>query len=167
MKIRAVVVSALVATLLSVPGSVTAGTNFTGGIIEGLRSIPSSRGSLVCTPTARVWSQELRKSGVDRLRARFELKGPYAEGWLPSYSKTEWMYTARFPDDINSYNFHWTLRPDVLTFGNGKQVAIWAKLIGERPSFWKPDLKFHFKVGVVGCDGVLDPGGGGFEPGTG
>jgi len=81
-----------------------------------------------------------------------------ATGWLPSYSTTPWLYSANVPYDVQNYYQYWGSSPGTFTHGIGKQVAIYAKLIGERPSLWKPDEKIHVKVGTVTCDDGFVPG---------
>jgi len=108
-----------------------------------------------CTATTAVWLQELGSSGVNRLRVKFELKGYYDPGYLPSYGSTNWAKSNTFPDDSLSYSMGFNLNP-YFYISNGKTMSVWAKFIGQRPSFWKPDLKIHKKLGDVTCD-ITDP----------
>lgn len=108
-----------------------------------------------CRITVMVTLQEQGPSGIDRLRIRFELRSPYDTGILPTYYKSGWIYSARFPDNGLSY---WVGFPHTITVGAGNRYALWAVGIGERPAWWQRDAKVKTRVvhqgreNEVGCE---------------
>jgi hypothetical protein len=121
------------------------GVGATSTFQEATQSTPYG----ICTVTAQVWLRELGLSGVTRLRGRFELRSVYDPGFLPTYQKTPWNWTIElFADDSVS---HWGYFNARLNIPVGGVYALWFVGIGERPSFWQPDLKLHGRIGEVGC----------------
>jgi hypothetical protein len=95
------------------------------------------------------WVQELGASGVKRFKAQFWIASPNASAL--SYNRSGWGYSVPFPDDARSFYeyFHWTIRTRP-----GSTYGLWMKGVGERPSFWQPDLVKKVKVGETGCDSL-------------
>jgi hypothetical protein len=113
-----------------------------------LTNFHTSKGA--CATFVRMWGQELGVSGVTRLRARFERRAPYDPGWLPTYGKTAWQYSLYFPNDYRSHHmWFWS----TLVYPAGGRYSLHFVLVGERPSFWQPDLKKRTTVkGGIGCE---------------
>ncbi len=153
MKPRSGLVVLLIAVASLLPASTSGQTAFIWGINQPLASYGSVRVPFSCTPTARVWTMEIGKSGITRLRTQFAVRGPYDPGYLPSWWKSSWYAGGSFPDDALSYYTYFALWFDTITVGNGKQVAVWAKMIGEKPSFWARDAKIHKSLGTFTCSG--------------
>lgn len=103
-----------------------------------------------CLSGATIWHQELGLSGITRLRAKFERRGPYDPG-LPglTYGSTGWMYSTTFPNTALSmwirYRFYFRYPPNNL-------YSVRAVLIGERPSFWQPDRRLTAHLGEIICE---------------
>lgn len=108
-----------------------------------------------CVSTARVWLQELGRSGVTRLKAKFERRAPYDTG-LPglSYETRGWLYSLPFPDDGRS--LYLAFQP-WFRYPAGGEYHIRAVMVGERPSFWRPDHKLKASLGRIGCE-AFQPG---------
>lgn len=105
-----------------------------------------------CTTSAQVTLQELGKSGVNRLRTQWQLRSPNdINGQLFTYLKTGWAYSGRFPDDGLSYHQRFGIVPGVVNFASNREFALWAKMVGERPSFWQRDLVIRGNLGTVAC----------------
>jgi hypothetical protein len=109
-----------------------------------------------CVGRATFWHQELGDSGINRLRAKVELRGQYDTTGLPlvTYGDTGWLYSKPFPDDARSLYVTWWTR---LNYPYGHIYSAQAILIGERPSFWQLDRKMRVTLGEYACTG--DPGG--------
>jgi hypothetical protein len=105
-----------------------------------------------CIARGKIWHQELGDSGINRLRAKFELRGQYDTTGIPllTYGDTGWMYSKPFPDDARSLYVTWTM---ALRYAYGHIFSGWAILIGERPSFWQRDRKLTFRLGEMACIG--------------
>jgi hypothetical protein len=82
----------------------------------------------------------------------YQLRSPYDPGYLPARWTSQRLRTVEFPDDARNFYFDTYLTPGTVWFGNGKTFAVWAKFIGERPSFWRPDVKIKVKVAEFMCD---------------
>lgn len=104
-----------------------------------------------CLYGVRVYVQEYGESGVTRLRARFELRGPNdprnAATMLFSYARTPWYSSWEFPDDHLNYYQRFGTR--IRRPGGG--LAVWVHAVGERPSFWSRDIVRVGKLGVHQC----------------
>lgn len=137
-----------------VPSSTSGQSNFKWGVSTPVEVHNSARELWSCTPTTKVWSQEIGESGITRLRARFELRGPFDTGLLPTWWESEWLRSAQFPNDTLNYSERFTLAFDGVTVGNGKQLAVWTVLIGEKPSFWARDAKIKQSVDTFICEFV-------------
>lgn len=127
----------------------------------GVRYSPSStswgRG---CSATAQVWVQEHGKSGVTRFKTRWELRGYYDTGILPTYGSKGWWRSGSFRNDHKSYTIDFKLPYGYLNFASGKQYSLWAKSVGERPSWWQRDIVRRVRTGYVACESNA-----GFTPG--
>ena len=104
-----------------------------------------------CVGEAGVWHQELGDSGVNRLRANFQVRGEYDTTGIPllQYSETGWMYSRPFPSDATSYWVTWWPKVHYLSAG---RYSLWAVFIGERPSFWQTDRKLTGPMGLLLCN---------------
>jgi hypothetical protein len=112
----------------------------------------SKREGAACVSSTKIWVQELGKSGITRLKAKFERRGPYDPG-IPgtSYSTNGWYYSGAFPDDYLSY---WATFYTRFRHFPGGVYKIRAVMVGERPSFWKPDVKIWADLApTIGCEG--------------
>jgi hypothetical protein len=170
------IVAAVVAATFALQPTAAEAAFATGKLQYGVVNPVMSHyhGARACTATSAIWLQELGSSGITRLRAEWELRSTYDPGYLPTYAKSGWAKSAQFPDDPQS---RWIkplkLSAGSLTFGRGRTFALWAQMVGERPSFWKPDVTRRAELGDVGC-ALLDmeseisgvPTGGGLLPGT-
>lgn len=136
----------ILATALVLTSPVSAQQNMQWGFA---RDVTSTNVEGACVSSALVWVQELGLSGITRLRAKFELRGYYdSTGILPTYLSSGWKYSKKFPDDSGNRWKH---------FGHsfrhlGGLYRIYGVFIGERPSFWDPDLKMRGDIGAVGCE---------------
>lgn len=111
-----------------------------------------------CTASGQIYVREYGKSGVTRFRTRWELRGPYDPGYLPTYARTTYSWSGSFPNDHQSFGTYFTLPGGYLNFAQGKQFALWAKMVGERPSFWQRDIVRKGTLGLVACElGGLTP----------
>lgn len=109
-----------------------------------------------CHSTGRVGHQELGRSGITRLRARFQLRTQYDPGHLPYVpATTRWFYTLPFPDDGRSLYHTWSYG---FRYKLDRTYWIQATLIGERPGLWRPDRKIKANLGEVICYTVIDAG---------
>ena len=153
MKARLGLALLLTAVIGLVPASASGEANFRWGTSVPLTNSPSVRVEHSCTPTATIWTQEVGKSGITRLRTQFAIRGPYDPGYLPSHWKSNWAKSGIFPDDFQNYYQPFALSFDGITVGPGKHVAVWAKMIGEKPSFWHRDAKIHKSLGTFICQG--------------
>ncbi len=111
-------------------------------------------GQFPCTAQVQAFAVELGISGVQRIRAHFEVYGPYAPFWLPSErSSSQVAYPAQhggeFPDDFRNYHVKILLPWGLWFEENGDQLVL--DYVGERPSFWKPDLHEEVLVGRFDC----------------
>lgn len=156
--------SALLVTLLVLllsmlaPSSAGSAQKHAWGITAAPSTSPlytTARGWQVCGAHAPLWMQEIGRSGITRMRARYELRGAYDPG-LPglAYQVTPWHFSGSFPDDHRSF---WTVRgvylyPASLRFYAGNQYSLRAKMVWERPSFWRPDIVRAATLGAVGCE---------------
>jgi hypothetical protein len=117
----------------------------------GFGRMPTSRVVTgACVSSAQIWVQEVGMSGINRLRVKFERRGPYDPGFPGlTYASSGWMYSRAFPDDSLSYYvyFSWAFR-----YPAGGRYQMRSVMIGERPSFWQPDRKITGRVGDIGCD---------------
>jgi hypothetical protein len=148
---RAWRLAAVAATVLGVTLAVPADGAPT--MTVGLRSGPTATASgSKCTYEAVTWAWERGSSGINRLRARFELRGPYDPGYLPTYAKSGWARSRTFPNNALSYWNNLTLRRGSLNSALNSRYGVWAKTVGERPSFWQRDVVVHWKLGDAGCD---------------
>lgn len=125
------------------------GTSMTMGVRAAAQSQNWGRG---CSAYSRVWVQEHRKSGVTRFKTRWELRGYYDTGILPTYGSKGWWRSSRFRDDHASRWLNFTLPYGYLNFSSGKQYSLWAKSVGERPSWWRPDITRRIRTGYVACE---------------
>ncbi len=105
-----------------------------------------------CTATGQVYVREYGKSGVTRFRTRWELRGPYDPGYLPTYAKTGYTRSGAFPNDQRSFGSYFTLPGGYINFAQGKEYALWARMVGERPSFWQRDIVRKGALGPVACE---------------
>ena len=144
---RAVAALLLVATVV-VAAPVVAHVTMRWGWTRPMTSEINDRNS--CDTTGTIWHQELGMSGVTRLRAKFELRGRYDPGYIPglTYAVTNWVYSIEFPDDGLSQWINWPFR---LRHPVGPTFQVRAILIGERPSFWRPDRKIATNIGNAVC----------------
>lgn len=151
MRRRILAVALLVVPLTLFTPSVDAQQpQFTAGIY---RVPQSSLWGRACTVSTTVWGWEHGRSGVTRIKAQFDLRGPNDPGYLFYYYRKGWYYGSRFPDDSLSYYQYFTITNGTFTFPIGNRYALWAKVVGERPSFWQADLvrKGRLSNGV-GCE---------------
>lgn len=125
------------------------GTAYTIGVRREATGIRRGNG---CTATGEIWVQEHRKSGVTRFKTRWELRGYYDTGIMPTYGSVGWWSSTPFPDDYASYWMYFGLPYGYLNFSSGKQFSLWAKSGGQRPSWWRPDLTRRVRVGELGCE---------------
>jgi hypothetical protein len=110
-----------------------------------------------CLSTGAVGHQELGVSGITRLRAKFELRLAYDPGTLPYVpASTGWLYSNSFADDARNYWNAWSFG---FRYARDRDYWIRAVLLGERPSFWEPDLKLKLDLGGVVCYTEVDLGG--------
>lgn len=111
-----------------------------------------------CSASAQIVLQELGRSGVNRLRAQWQLRGPNdIDGVFPTYAKTGWAYSTRFPNDDTSYYQRFGIVPGVINFASNTTFALWVKMVGERPSLWQRDLVLKGNLGAVGCGFFASP----------
>jgi hypothetical protein len=155
MKAKRLVVVVLTAALLlpSTPG--TAATKMIWGITQ---RADVTLWAASCSAVGQVWAKEFGASGVTRFRARWELRSPYDTGWLPTYAKTSYVYSAPFPNDARNFYQYFTLREGRVNYPANKEFALWVKIVGERPSFWQRDIVRKGSLGRIGCN--LNVGGG-------
>lgn len=125
------------------------GTNFRVGVRH---SASSQNWGRACSATAQVWVQEIRKSGVTRFKTRWELRGYYDTGILPTYGSKGWWHSGSFRNDHRSFVIDFKLPYGYLNFGTGKQYSLWAKSVGERPSWWQRDIARRVRTGYVACE---------------
>lgn len=125
------------------------GTSMTMGVGAAAQSQNWGRG---CSAYSRVWVQEHRKSGVTRFKTRWELRGYYDTGILPTYGSKGWWRSSTFRDDYASRWLNFTLPYGYLNFSTGKQYSLWAKSVGERPSWWRPGITRRIRTGYVACE---------------
>lgn len=121
---------------------------------HGVATHPTQAGG--CTASASLTLKEFGKSGVTRLRVQWQLRGVNdLDGHFPTYAKSGWAYSQVFPNDALSYYMRFYLpQGHIIWPGQNSRYALWAKMIGERPSFWQRDLKIRASQGEVGgCDG--------------
>jgi hypothetical protein len=148
---RAVALLVALSLLVAMPApSVTATDLLRAGFAPSGKLSHSHTSKGACATFVKMWGQEMGLSGVTRLRARFERRSPYDPGWLPTYGKTAWQYSAYFPNDYRShYQWFWS----TLVYPSGGRYSLRFVLIGERPSFWQRDLRRSFGVtGGIGCE---------------
>lgn len=125
------------------------GTSFRVGVRTQATGMNRGHG---CTASGAVWVQEHLKSGITKFKARWELRGYYDSGVLPTYGSVGWWRTTSFANDYESYWVDFTLPFGYLNFSAGKQFSLWAKAVGERPSWWRPDLTRRVRVGEPACN---------------
>lgn len=128
----------------------TSGVGTSFAVAVRTRGTGDSRGQ-GCTATGTVWAQEYMKSGVTRFKARWELRGYYDSGMFPTHGSVGWWRSASFPNDYLSCWVDFALPYGYLNFAAGKQFSLWAKAVGERPSWWRPDLTRRVRVGEPAC----------------
>ena len=111
-----------------------------------------------CTASVTPWVKEVEKSGIQRMRLHFELYGAYAPLGLPSQrSSNQVVYPqggAEFADDDRSFYI-----TAVMPWGLWKEERserIVADFVGERPSFWNPDVHHELELGTIDCDSSSD-----------
>lgn len=131
------------------------GTSFVVGVRVPASSRAWGRG---CTAGATVWMQEIYKSGITRFKVRWELRGYYDTGIMPTYNRVGWWHSGAFPNDYLSYWVDMTLPYGYLNFAPDRQFSLWAKAVGERPSWWRPDLARRVKAGTAMCETGLVTG---------
>jgi hypothetical protein len=137
-----------VALLFGQAGPATAATQ----LAWGYRLAPSSRvDARACVSSTRIWLSEYGKSGVTRLKAKFERRAPQDPG-IPgtSYGTRGWYYSGYFPNDAVSY---WSDFSASFRYPVGGVYKIRAVLVGERPSLWQRDLKIKVDLSpTIGCE---------------
>jgi hypothetical protein len=104
--------------------------------------------------------KEIGQSGITRLKAKFELRDPTTPWWfglLGRWYTRGYYYSSYFPNDSSNYWEAFKSGPPWFSTFVGPHFAVWLKGVGERPSFWQPDVVIHARLGDVGCD---DNGGG-------
>lgn len=143
----------VVALFTTTTPTVHAATKMRWGYYDATTSTVLRSGT--CSAAANIWAQELGKSGITRLRVQWQLRGPYDPGYLPTYFKTGWYRGGGFPDDARSFYSGFRLNYGIVNFATNKQFSLWAKMVGERPSFWKPDVVIKRSVGDVACSSDL------------
>lgn len=151
----------LAAAALPAGGAGAAGAD--GGMRSGVHAGGEFRSILdpadgTCSPSVAAWAQELRTSGVTRIRAWFATYSPYqpVAGALASRRSTE-VVSVEFDDDSDSHHVSarmpaglWKQRPNT----GDRLVLHWR---GERPSLWEPDVRGYRVLGRIAC--APDPGG--------
>jgi hypothetical protein len=100
------------------------------------------------------WARELGVSGVQRIRIHYELYGAYTPLELPSErSSSQVAYPTQdggeFPDDARNYWLK-ALMPWGLWFEEDGERLI-MDYVGERPSFWRPDIHEEVVAGTFTC----------------
>jgi hypothetical protein len=160
--IRRVIATAVACTLVAIGVAVglvapadAGGSKLTAGRYSGLTTKVLQSGA--CGYEAFTWAWEHGMSGVTRLRTRYELRGLNDPGFLPTYAKTGYATSGFFANDARSYskNFHIA---HTLVSPPGATYSVWAKAVGERPSFWQRDLVVKMRLGATGCENELPTG---------
>lgn len=116
------------------------------GISQPLKHTATQSGA--CVTTTTIWVQELGKSGVTKLAAKFERRGKYDTG-LPflTYGESGWVYSHPFPDDARSFYGNFSYTPT----HPGGEYSFHVIGKGIRPGFWLPDRKLRVVIGTGGC----------------
>lgn len=107
-----------------------------------------------CTASAVVEVREIVDSDISRFAVEFQRRGandPYLPGL--AYDYVGWWISSDIPLDSKTYWWRVILPPRYMNFPSGGSYALWAKAVGERDSFWQPDLVETLKLGEIGCDG--------------
>lgn len=155
----AAAVATLVATMATVASAVAQDPpKMTWGVFPGYEfqtgTFNSAERNYPCTVQVMGWARENGVSGVQRIRIHYELYGAYAPLHLPSERSSNQVAYPRqsggeFPDDFNSY-YLTALMPWGLWFEeNGERLIM--DYVGERPSFWKPDIHEEVELGAFDC----------------
>jgi hypothetical protein len=107
-----------------------------------------------CTASVTPWVTEVQKSGIQRMRLHFELYGAYTPLGLPSQrSSNQVVYPqggAEFADDDRSFYIAAALPWGLWKEERGERIV--ADFVGERPSFWNPDVHHELELGAIDCD---------------
>lgn len=124
--------------------------------------------------TGQLRMQEFGKHGVTAFKYKFELRGTYDPGWLPTYSSAGYFWTNHFVNNYYNRYHDFALRDGYIalyrTTGDSP-YHLWVKAVGVR--YGMPDYTRHVDLGTVICsrqstdDGSGGGGYGGFEGGTG
>lgn len=146
----------LITTAMPAAPRAAAAQTMTYGVNRRASAAPWGEG---CTADARVWVQEIGKSGVTRFRGRWELRGKYDSGLFPIHGKTGWYVSRSFPNNAASKFVYFSVGNGMLNFFSNKEYSLWAKLVGERPSFWQRDVVLRPNLGTIICsnDGIGVP----------
>jgi hypothetical protein len=147
-------VAALAAQLTVAPvPAARAAVQMQWGIKDPVHAVRIGAG---CWAAGGIWVRELGSSGVNRLRVQWQLRSHYDTGILPTHAKTGWFKSVQFLNDSASRYNNFVLPPGHLNLLLGNADAVWAKMVGERPSFWKPDLVMKGRHGFVApCEPLL------------
>lgn len=138
-----------------IAGQALASTKMSAWVTIGANTVITRT---ACSFTGAIRFQEYGRSGVTRFRAEFQLRAPYDPGprygiGLPTFGKAGWWYSNSFPNDYRNYWGAFILGRGWLNSFGFSDKALWAKVVGERPSFWQRDIVVYVKLGTDACGG--------------